>query len=408
MTRLLKKTIITLVCIAGQGLSCFWTAFSQDTSGSWAVKAGADRMTIGSFRDSYTSLGFNAFTLEADYQTAGGYGGYQAGYNYPVFGIGLTWNTLSDVKFKSKNGSYSDMVTAYGTISRDLVRTNHLGFGYNIHLGLSYSSGYYDAQTNSANWFFSSPILFYAAGGGHLTWLVSPRLDLEAGIIVKHNSSARLAYPNGGLNYWGGGLSARYRFQSGKPQAGNIFRTPKISPEVYRKRWNFELYAGGGVHACAAEWRALVKTVPRNELSTSLLKKWPMASLSADAIYRISGRFGLGTTVDGFWCSNTGRLRWADSVLYEADEVASSKGYSPFSAGIGLVQEVFYRNAALYVQEGIYLYRHMGIRGEHGPLYERAGIRYYPPSLDPFFVSVCIKAHKFKADYLDFSIGIRL
>ena len=98
----------------------------------------------------------------------------------------------------------------------------------------------------------------------------------------------------------------------------------------------------------------------------------------------------------------------ADSVLYEADEVASSKGYSPFSAGIGLVQEVFYRNAALYVQEGIYLYRHMGIRGEHGPLYERAGIRYYPPSLDPFFVSVCIKAHKFKADYLDFSIGIRL
>ena len=72
------------------------------------------------------------------------------------------------------------------------------------------------------------------------------------------------------------------------------------------------------------------------------------------------------------------------------------------------MQEVFYRNAALYIQEGLYLYRHAGIRGEHGPLYERAGIRYYPESLDPFFVSVCIKAHRFKADYLDFTVGIRL
>ena len=27
---------------------------------------------------------------------------------------------------------------------------------------------------------------------------------------------------------------------------------------------------------------------------------------------------------------------------------------------------------------------------------------------DDLFVSVCIKAHKFKADYLDFTVGIRL
>ena len=365
-------------------------------------------MTIGSFRDSYHSLSYNAFTLELDYSTSGKAddGSFAAGYGFPVFGVGLTWNTLSDVKFRSKNGHYSDMLTAYGTIARDLFRTRHLGFGYNVQLGLSYSSGYYDAQTNSANWFFSSPVLLYAGGGGHLTWIVSPRLDLEAGIMVKHNSSARLAYPNGGLNYWGGGLSARYRFSESRPPRANVFKTPKIRNG--EKGWSYEIYAGGGVHACAGEWRAIVKTVPRDELSTSLLRRWPMASLSADAIYRTGGRFAVGATVDGFWNSNTKRLEWADRILYTEEEVDASKGYSPLSGGIGLVQEVFYRNAALYVQEGIYLYRHMGIRGEHGPLYERAGIRYYPPALDPFFVSVCIKAHKFKADYLDFTVGIRL
>ncbi len=407
MARLFRNTILTLVCIAVQGLSCP-DATAQSNPGTWALKAGGDRMTIGSFRDSYTSLGFNAFSLELDFATGGktGDGSFASGYGYPILGVGLTYNTLSDVKFRSKNGHYSDMVTAYGTIVRDLFRTKHFGFGYNIQLGLSYSSGYYDAQTNSANWFFSSPVLLYAGGGGHLTWIVLPRLDLEAGIMVKHNSSARLAYPNGGLNYWGGGLSARYRFSSSRPPRANVFKTQGV--RNLEKGWSYELYAGGGVHACAAEWRALVKTVPRDELSTSLLRKWPMASLSFDAIYRTGGRFALGATVDGFWNSNTERLEWADRILYSEEEVEASKGYSPLSAGIGFVQEVFYRNAALYVQEGIYLYRHMGIRGEHGPLYERAGIRYYPPFLSPFFISVCIKAHKFKADYLDFTLGIRL
>ena len=404
------KIIITLACIAFQGVSCFWTAHSQDKGGVWAVKSGAERMTVGSFRDSYTSLGFNSYTVELDYATLGAKndGSFASGYNFPTFGIGLSYNTLSNVHFKSEKGHYSDMVSLYGKISRDLVRTTHLGFGYDASLGLSYSPGYYDAQTNSANWFFSSPVLLYVAGGGHLTWMVAPRLDLEAGINVRHNSSARLAYPNGGLNYWGGGLSARYRFQSSRPPQGHIFRTSRISGDGHTRKWSFEFYGGGGVHTCAAEWRALVKTVPSDELSNSMLKKWPMASLSADVIYRLSGRFGVGGTLDGFWCSNTERLRWADTVLYGEEEVSASKGYSPFSAGIGLVQEIFYRNAALYVQEGIYLYRHMGIRGYHGPIYERAGIRYYPPALDPFFLSICIKAHNFKADYLDLTVGIRL
>ena len=367
-------------------------------------------MTIGSFRDSYTSLGFNSFSLEMDYVTGPGRkkGGFPEGYDFPVFGIGINYNTMSDVIFRSAHGHYSDMVSLYGIISRDLFRTRHLGFGYDVSLGLSYSSGYYDVQTNSANWFFSSPVLLYVAGGGHLTWMIGPRLDLSGEINVRHNSSARLAYPNGGLNYWGGGLSARYRFRDRSAPAGNIFKTHRISEDLYRKGWSFEIYGGGGVHACAAEWRALVKTVPRDELSTSLLKRWPMASLSADVIYRLGGRFAAGFTADGFWCSNTGRLQWADSVLYSEEEVAASKGYSPLSGGVGIVQEVFYRNAALYIQEGLYLYRHAGIRGEHGPLYERAGIRYYPESLDPFFISVCIKAHRFKADYLDFTVGIRL
>ena len=299
------------------------------------------------------------------------------------------------------------MLTLYGILSRDFIRTRHIGFGYDVSLGLSYSGAYYNALTNSSNWFFSSPVLMYAAGGGHLTLALSQNVDLEADINVRHHSSARFAYPNGGLNYWGGGLSARYRFCGVRPPSGNVFKSSRISGDLFRKGWSFELYAGGGVHACAAEWLAFTKTESKETVAATNLRKWPMASLSVDAIYRLSGKFGLGFTADGFWSSNTERLKWADSVLYDEGEIEASRGYHPLSFGIGLVQEIFYKEFAMYVQEGWYLLRRMGVHAEHGRIYERAGVRYYPSALDPVFFSVCIKAHKFKADYLDFSVGIK-
>lgn len=371
-----------------------------------AIRAGADRMTIGSFRDSYTSLGFNSFNLAWDFVTRGEAGSFSAAYNRPVFSIGLTYNTLDDVVFRSGRGHYSPMVAAYAGIGRDLLRYGPFSLGYDISLGLSYSDGYYDPVENPSNWFFSSPVLFHAAGGGHITWELARRLDLIADISVRHSSSARFAYPNGGLNYWGGGLSARYHFQDRKPALGRGFRTPRIDDALYEKGWSYELYAGGGVHACAAEWLATSKTVDRETLAATHLRRWPMGSLGFDAIYRLDGRFALGANASAFYCSNMEALRWADGIIYSEEEAAASS-YAPFSVGLGAVQEIFYKRTAFYLQEGYYLYRKAGIHGYHGRLYERAGLRLYPRRIEPFFLSVCIKAHRFKADYMDFTLGIR-
>lgn len=397
--------IAAATCLCFSGLK----AAAQDAGGQpgCAVRAGADRMTIGSFRDSYSSLGFNSFTLGWDFITRGEPGSFSAAYNRPVFTIGLTYNTLGDVKFCSPDGHYSGMVAAFGAISRDLMHYGRFSLGYDLAIGLSYSDGYYHPVTNSPNWFFSSPVLMYVAGGGHVTWQFAQRLDLIADMSVRHNSSARFAYPNGGLNYWGGGLSARYHFQDRKPAVNRGFRTPRISGELYEKGWNYEIYAGGGVHACAAEWLATSKTVDRETLAATHLRRWPMASLGFDAVYRLSGRFGIGAAADAFYCSNMESLKWSDSVIY-GEEAASATSYAPFSFGIGAVQEVFYKRTAFFLQEGFYLYRKAGIHGYHGRLFERAGLRLYPKRLDPFFISVCIKAHRFKADYMDFTLGLRL
>ena len=406
----MKKTlpILLLAVVCGFSISGLPATAQEagDVRPGIAVRAGADRMTIGSFRDSYTSLGFNSYTLEWDFITRGEAGSYSAAYNRPVFSIGLTYNGLDEVKFRSQNGHYSGMVAAYGSIFRDLVRFGRFSFGYDMFLGLSYSDGYYHPVTNRANWFFSSPLLMYVAGGGHLTWQVASRIDLIADISVRHNSSARFAYPNGGLNYWGGGLSARYHFSDRTEPGRNGVRTPRISDDLYEKGWSYELYAGGGVHACAAEWLATSRTVDRETLAATNLRKWPMGSLGFDAIYRLSGRFGVGVSASAFYCSNMEALRWADGIIY-GEEAAEAASYAPFSFGAGAVQEVFYKRTAFYLQEGYYFYRKSGIHADHGRLYERAGLRLYPRRIEPFFFSVCIKAHRFKADYMDFTVGIR-
>lgn len=389
------------------GLSFATPVSAREGDMPQALRIGASGMQIASFRNAYVRTGFHSCTVEWDFVTHGTEGSFAAAYNHPVFGIGLSYNSLDEVHFAGESGHYAPMLALYGNMARDLFRQGPFAFGYDFALGFSYSSGYYDPVTNGANWFFSSPVLIYAAVGSHLTWQVGKRFDLQADITVRHHSSARFAYPNGGLNYWGGGLSARYYFQDRPSYERSGLTGPRITADRYERGWSYEVYAGGGVHACAAEWKACCETLDLQTLAATKLRRWPMASLSFDALYRLSGRFALGATVNGFYTSNSKRLEWADGILYGEDAVSQSKGYAPLSCGVGAVQEIFYGDLAFYFQEGFYLFKRAGIHADHGRIYERAGLRYYPRRLSPFFVSACIKAHRFKADYLDFTLGVR-
>ena len=381
----------------------------QDSAATpgYALRVGADWLDIATYRDSYSQTGFHSYTLEWDFVTRGADGSFSAAYNHPVFGLGFTYSDLSKVKFTSPGGRYEDMLAVYARASRELLRRGTLFAGYDLSLGLSYSGAYFDPLTNSDNWFIGAPVLIYVDAGAHVGLQVGRRMDLLAEVAVRHHSSARTAYPNGGLNYWGGGVSARYHLSDrpSLPRTGSP--RPRIDSSLYTKGWCFEIYAGGGVHACAAEWRAYTEILDAEGLSQVRLHRFPMGTLGFDALYRLGGRIALGASATAFYCSNMETLRWADGIIYGESE-AERSSYAPFSFGIGAVQEFFYKNVALYIQEGFYLYRKAGIHGDHGRIYERAGLRFYPEWMGPFFFGMSIKAHLFKADYLDFNVGVRL
>lgn len=107
----------------------------------------------------------------------------------------------------------------------------------------------------------------------------------------------------------------------------------------------------------------------------------------------------------------------SDRIVYGDEAVENSPGYDPISIGLAFVQEVYWRNLAVHVSLGAYPYRHKGVNGpeaqamgdrERGWHYEKAGLRYYMPKLGDTFVGFAIKSHSIKAEYLEFSVGIRL
>ena len=276
---------------------------------------------------------------------------------------------------------------------------------------------------NPGNNWLSSPFMAYFGAGAFAKIHIGKRWEVGADFMFRHYSNGRLALPNEAINALGGGLFARYRLSEydytrykGAPQKADDFK----------KGMQYMITFGTGFHTCQAEWNTYAydhsdqekaARVPTKEEAAGL-KAHPKFSLSFDALYRYALRYATGIGVDMFYSTNMKELEAADRILYGDAAVAESPGYNPLSIGIAVVQEVYWKNLAVHVAIGAYPYRHKGVNDkvlnekmddrERGWHYEKAGVRYYFPKLGDTYVGFAIKSHSIKAEYLEFSVGIRL
>ena len=246
---------------------------------------------------------------------------------------------------------------------------------------------------------------------------IGKRWEVGANFMFRHFSNGRLSLPNEALNGMGVGVFARYRMADYDHKR---YKTKYGFERNYDRGMHYMIAVGGGLHTCMAEWNAYVEREadPVKKLEAAdRLKAHPKFSLGFDALYRYSMRYATGLGVDLFYSSNMKSLEASDRVFYGNEAVDNSPGYNPLSVGIAVVQEVYWGNFAVHVAVGAYPYRHKGVNGaeakaagdrERGWHYEKAGFRYYFPKLGDTFVGFAIKSHSIKAEYLEFSIGVRL
>ncbi len=337
------------------------------------------------------TLGYS--TLPTDHSA------YAPDYNYPMFGLGLSVADFSRARMYGPS-HIGNIYTLYGFMNRALVRQPYWSFGYNLEAGLSYGTDRYNPATNPGNYFVGSPLMVYVGAGIDLKCRLTDRLEIGLGMGAKHYSNGRMGMPNKGINILGGSVSACYYFDA-PPRS---YLKPETMP--FAKHFYYHLSIGGGGQASLQEWE-LSKEQPTAELKQKRFRLYPKASISADAMYRYSQRYGTGIGLDIFYTPHISRLREWDNRL--SGETANGVKYKPLAAGLAINQEVYYGNLAMSVAMGWYAYRQPGIRDNDSQFYQRAGFRYYFPALNNLFVGYAIKAHNFQtAEYLEFSVGIRI
>lgn len=351
-----------------------------------SVKAGSDFLTSVGQRQHFIQPDIMSGTVEV------GIG--------PRYGIGMTFldqsSTVIDMSAK-----LSDVFALYWLLQEDFIHSGPFSMGYVVGVGGGYTANIFEPYVNG-NWFFGSHLFIYGRGELHASLRLSRRLRLMAQGVVMHGSNGRLSYPNMGLNFAGGGLSLKYDIVT--PKAPE----PRLCSFPWNESVDINLEAGGGVHTCGTEWVALYNHSDEKPAEGHRLRRWPKASLTAEAEWRFSRHFSAGVTADLFYSSNASKLRTYDTMIYGTEAVLEGPGYSPLSVGSGLEFIYHYRpGVALVVTEGCYLFRHMGIRDYHGRWYQRAGVRIAVPH-SPFFFGAAIKAQPFKAEYVTFSAGVRL
>ena len=368
-------------------------------------------------RPNLTSYGYMNYEAAVGFQTnPDNKNPYAEAFGFPIINVGMSIARTSNFKFSDQT-VFPDLYSLYGSFERSILKKRYVSAGYLLNFGATYNPGKYDPVNNPGNNWLDSPFMAYFGAGVFAKVHIGKRWEVGANVMFRHFSNGRLSLPNEALNAIGVGLFARYRLAD-------------YDHEKYTKKYNFErnwdkgmqymIVVGGGVHTCQADWNAHVESqtdpVKKAEAAASL-KAHPKFSLGFDALYRYSMRYATGIGLDLFYSSNMKALEQSDRIFYGDAAVDNCPGYFPLSVGLAVVQEVYWRNFAVHVAIGAYPYRRKGVNGElakaagdpeRGWHYEKAGIRYYFPKLGNTFVGFAIKSHSIKAEYLEFSIGVRL
>lgn len=415
MKRIIAYTF-AIICLVAFAID---SANAQKINGSdLAISAqGWYGFDIEQTRPSLISYGYMNYEAAVGIQTKPENGNpYAKAFGFPMFDIGISVARAGNFKFGDQT-QFPNLYSAYGSFERTLLRARLISVGYLLNFGITYNPAKYNPENNPGNNWLSSPFMTYFGAGVFGKIHIGKRWELGINFMFRHLSNGRLRLPNEALNAMGVGIFARYRLSDYDHKK---YTTKYVFERDYEHGMQYVIVVGGGAHTCMAEWNAYVEPeldpAKRMEIASNL-KAHAKLSLGVEALYRYSMCYATGIGIDLFYSSNMKELEASDRIVYGDEAVNNSPGYNPLSVGIAVVQEVYWRNFAVHVAIGAYPYRHKGVNGpeakaagdrERGWHYEKAGIRYYFPKLGDTFVGFAIKSHSIKAEYLEFSIGVRI
>jgi len=358
-----------------------------------------------------TSIGFeiNHSALPSDSNA------YSRDYNYPSFNYGLrlslndvtmhrdpdpAWGYAEEVDYDSRLGN---IVTAYTTFTRPLLRTKHWTLDYLLGSGIGYGKHKYSPGNNIDNELTGSRFLIYFVAGAHATYRVTRDWGLTAGLEFFHHSNGALNRPNKGANVITPVVGIRYM-----PYYEETLRRPHTTAQKDTEQprvghWFSKITIGTGGKTLNEDWQLTQFNTPPDSARyrTSRFHFYTAYSLQADILYRYARRWASGIGADLFYGTYANHVKQLDQAA------GIDLPHSPWSFGLAAKHHAYYNRLYLNMAVGVYLYRHMGQNAKEieKPYYERIGVNYAFPKLGNLSIGFNVKAHLTKADLTEIVVS---
>ncbi len=295
---------------------------------------------------------------------------YDVIYRYPTFGLGLNFTIPY---FEEIGQPYA--VYGYMDIPLSIKRLHKpLQFAYFTQFGVGFNLKPYDPENNPVNQYIGSKVNAFVHLGFQANYRISPRMNLESSIGLKHFSNGASKKPNSGINLIPLSIGIKYRL-------GDLQEVPVRTSEIPHKGrkdfWNFMVYTG------VKNYDIGLPTYFRGGLGVNYL---------IEPGYKY--RFGLGLD-----------LFYAQGLYSRHPELPQTFRNQTSLAVVGSWEWQLTEKIYVPIGFGAYLYRN-----EHNQeitwFYERIGVRYRFDN--QLFAGMQIKAHKAKADFFEFTLGYTL
>lgn len=327
-------------------------------------------------------------------------------YNFPHYGLGFSYAAMSTLKFSTPGQKpLGDIYNFYGWAQFDIIKTKRFAFGPMAEFGPAYAPKKFEFDSNTANRYVGSHVLVFIGVGLEARFMITPQWEIGAQSFIFHHSNGMMGVPNWGLNELGSTLYLRYHLA--EPYMDRRKNVEKPQKPEFDKGFHFDVYASGAMHSCDAEFQVWKSNKVDPSKKPDHFKKWGRAVLGVDMTYRYHPIFSTGIGADLFYTSNTKTLEECDRLLH--GRTRENRHYCPFYGGVYLLQEIFYKNFALQIGVGAYVYKNLGYEEDRGWMYQRVGFRYYlPKRIGGMFLGFDVRAHKFnESDCLEFTLGKR-
>ena len=343
--------------------------------------------------------------LSVEYQTLGEKP-WQQYNNFPVVGVGAVWLNLGNPS------QLGHAFALYPYINYRLLDTKFFKLRVKAGMGASYlTKTYYNTNADnyqslqSGNAAIGSNLNVYFSGGGSLEIPIYNGLSLTADYTWNHMSNGSVVVPNSGLNLLNAFAGIKYT-----PNYKAFNRPEKAEHPDLNRNFKWECILSGGVR----------------QLFYRDKKNFPIGSISIAAYKPLSNFYQMGLGVDGFYDG-----AYDGNTKFERSYITSDQLQNKLRAGISWRHELLLGKITAGLQFGIYLYDPLknlepkdlvvsngglplnkpliytyDIDKEDGWLYTRAVFKY--AVTDHLLLSVGLKTHLQKAEFIEWGVGYKL